>query len=645
MLLSPEDREAIRARVPLEDLARDYDIHLIPAGRKFKALCPFHQEKTPSFSIDVDKQFYYCFGCESGGDVFRFVQELDRVGFVESVEILARRAGVVLDRSPRGRERSERRLGLYDALEFAAEYYRRVLAEDARGGEARAYLQRRGMTPEMLECFRLGFSLPDWDGLVSAATRAGHDLDTLERAGLARHRQDSRGGYDYFRGRVMFPISDPQNRVIGFGARTLGDDQPKYLNTPSTPLFDKSQVLYGLSRSRAGIRRESAIAVVEGYTDAIMAHQAGLDFFVASLGTAFTKENASALRRQAPRVYMIFDGDTAGQNAAERSLDLLVVEEIEVRVYTVTDGKDPCDAVLALGGEAFRRAMEADSVDLFEYKWRATVGSSEAQASPQARSRAVSSFLGLVAGVKNPVTQRLILREYIERLGVRESDVESELVKARQNLRRSARVVAKDGAAGARPSVAAAVRHSGGGQGADGALSSRSGVSGLPAKVVERDSRPEDAPLHQLAEVVLECLLVLPSRAPSIWDQVPEGLFVGSTGEALCSAVEKQVRVQGEGGSAFSGVTLMQNLEDPEAKRVVIKLLSQLESEDDSLWTDHDARWRNCQRDLRRHGIRQRIDALKRESKQAVGEPEEVADRRAVLAREVTHLRKKLKKT
>ena len=664
--LTPEDREAIRGRVPLEDLARHYDLHLIPAGRKFKALCPFHQEKTPSFWIDVDKQFYYCFGCEAGGDVFRLVQELDHVGFVEAAEILARRAGIVLDRRPQSRDAAHRRLGLYDALEFAAEFYRRVLLDEPRALVARQYVAKRGIDEPTQARFRLGFAPPEWDALLTAARRAGHSVDALERAGLVRPRQDGSGHYDYFRARLMFPIGDAQGRVIGFGARTLGDEQPKYLNTPATPLFDKSQVLFALAHARAGIRREQAIAVVEGYTDAILAHQAGLDYFVASLGTAFTAENARALRRQAPRVYMIFDGDAAGQSAAERSLELLVGEDIEVRVYTVTDGKDPCDAVRALGGAEFRARIERDAVDLFEFKWCATAGSPEAARSPQARASAVGDFLRLVAGVKNPVTRRLILRDYSERLGLRDSDVEALLEKAvREGARAATRERRRDGGApddrgsmssapGRPPSAAASPRAGDRPLRVVGPANERAGngvrlvgsAAGGSAAGGGSVARRESKPLDPLAEIVLECLFALPENAEVIWERAPAGLFAGDTGEALREAIADRLRARRDERAPFSGVAVARRLAHPEAHRVAIRVLSRLEQDDQSLVTDYGMFWQGCQRDLRRWEIQTAIAAIQRELEPlaAGGGTLTNGERQHELRREVTRLRKELKR-
>ncbi len=590
---------------------RDYGVHLVQSGRKFKALCPFHQEKTPSFWIDPDKQLYYCYGCQAGGDLFRFVMEVERVEFPEAVEMLARRAGVVIEYTAADRARSDRRQVLFDVLEGATAYYHRVLMEDSRGEIAREYLRGRGIREDMWKHFRLGYSLPEWDGLlrqlqreasraggaqdeVEAARRAA--LEAAERVGLAR-RSDAGGRaggriYDYFRGRLMFPIDDAQGRTIGFGARTLGDDEPKYLNTPATPLFDKSQVLYGLSRAKAGIRRDGRLAVVEGYTDAIVAHQEGLDWFVASLGTAFTADNARSLRRLAPRISMLFDGDAAGQGASERSLDLLVGEELEVDVYSVTAGKDPCDAIQALGADAFRQSMESEAVGIFEFKWRRTVGAAEAAgASPQARAQAVDEFLRLVKGVPNDVARRYVLRDYLERLeryGVREKDIDQRLAQLRND----------------RPPPSAPERAS---------------DSGPPAPADASEEREMTAADRELVVAVLRCLVGQPEQAAEVWAAVPKALFAGRTGRALSDSMDAQLAAGG-----FSGVQLAHDVADSDANRIVIPLLDEAgDSDDDSGSRDieWEAMWRICRRDLRRWETRQLpADEIRRQRRQKLEE-------------------------
>lgn len=562
--------DEIRRRTPLEELLPEYNVHLIPAGRQLKALCPFHREKTPSFMVDRDKQLFFCHGCQMGGDVFSFVQAMDGLDWREAVEMLARRAGVLLEETSDARGR-RRTLDLYDALELAARWYHRILLEEPQAEPARRYLHERSIDEAMWRKFLLGYSLPEWDNLLRHAVERGISASSLEAAGLARRRQSGGGwqqggagsGYlDYFHGRLMFPISDIQGRPIGFGARTLGDDQPKYLNTPKTQLFDKSQVLYALAQAKGSIRREGRISIVEGYTDAIMAHQAGLETFVASLGTAFTEENARQLMRLAPRVFLVFDGDAAGQRASERSLDLLVTQDLDVKVYTVTEGKDPCESIIALGGEEFQRRLETESVNLFEFKWRCTAGSAEAASSATAKARLTDEFVRLVARISNAVTRKLVLREYSERLRVGEAALEQRLL----------------GILRGQPS---------------------SSPPEPPAAAGDAESPGE------LAELVLQCMMALPERARAIWESTPRAVFEGEIGRRLADAVDRQL-AEGD----FCGVRLQRKLSDLAAVRVAVKLLRSLQRDDGTPAYDFEALWHNCQRDLGRWTAQRRLSAL-----------------------------------
>ena len=606
--VTPEDRELIRSRVPLEDLLPDYNVQLVAAGHRLKGLCPFHQEKTPSFSVDRDKQLYHCFGCKASGDVFRFIQEFERVEFPEAVEILARRAGVVLQLEVADSGKSRRRQALYDALERAATVYHRVLTEDPRGEVAREYLRRRGVSEDMWKRFRLGFAPPGWSFLLDAARAAKIPMEVLDRAGLVS-RKDAPSGrearfYDRFRNRVMFPIGDAQGRIIGFGARTLGDDQPKYLNTSKTELFDKSQVLYGLQQSKPGIHREKTLAIVEGYTDVIAAHQAGLDFFVASLGTAFTSDNARSLRRLAEKIWMVMDGDSAGQSAMERSLELLVAEDLDVRVYSVEGGKDPCDAVSELGGEAFRAEIETHAVGLFEFKWQRTVEVAERNAaSPQAKAAALDEFLGLLELVSNPVTRSYIQRGFVERLeryGLREADIDRRLEEIRKRRKKSGRSPGLSGAAsgaGRGPGQRVPPRDGGGSMDpgeppvarvesteenrqAGGRRDLRQSADSVQESLQE-DRRTANARRvlndgrRPLIEVVLECLVGRPEQAAEMWSEVPPSLFQGPFGEPLGRAVEEQMRC-----GSFSGVRLVRELEDSAHAALLVELLDRVDRGD-----------------------------------------------------------------
>lgn len=311
----------IRARIDLVDLVGAV-VPLRRAGERWKGLCPFHQEKTPSFTVHPRLGLFYCFGCHAGGDVFEWVRRQERVEFPEAVRLLAARAGITLE-SPTAPGSLSPGTALGPLLEWAATRYATWLWEDPAGEPARRYLEGRGLSAETARRFRLGYAPTGWDHLVAAAAREGFAADDLVAAGLAVPRPAGTGHYDRFRGRLVFPIADPQGRVIAFGGRALGDEQPKYLNSPETPLYQKGRTLYALHLARDGLAARRRALVVEGYVDCLMAHQHGFTETVAVLGTALTVHHLALLRRYADEAVLFFDADRAGVEAARRVEELL----------------------------------------------------------------------------------------------------------------------------------------------------------------------------------------------------------------------------------------------------------------------------------------------------------------------------------
>ena len=325
--------ELVQARTPLRRV-----------GSRWVGRCPFHEERTPSFSVSADKKTYYCFGCQRGGDVFRFVQETEALDFAQAVETLADRYRVELEYEEGGRPDDggrRRRERLLSLLEDAARFYERTLWEGQGGEEVRAYLASRGLDEEASRSFRLGLS-PGGDVLPRKATAKGYTREELTAAGLANRR-----GNDYFGSRLIFPLADRQGRVLGFGARRLSDADPikaKYVNTPETELFQKGAMVYGLDRARPAIAKQDLAVVVEGYTDVIALHQAGLVTAVAAMGTALTERQLRELRRLCSRLYLCFDADAAGQEATLRGMELAYREFVEVRIVALPKGTDPAEA-------------------------------------------------------------------------------------------------------------------------------------------------------------------------------------------------------------------------------------------------------------------------------------------------------------
>lgn len=335
--------QAVAQAANLVDVAGQYTT-LRKRGSTYVGLCPFHSEKTPSFSVNAEKNVFYCFGCGQGGDVFTFVQRIENLSFVEAVEALAQRFGVVVEYEEgvsvgeRGKDWEKRLLLL---LEKAATFFQRYLWASSEGERARQYVQERGLGREILEEFRIGLAPSGWRSLLDRALRQGFTERDLEAAGLAVVR-DGRA-YDRFRGRLMFPLVDHRGRVVGFGGRTLADEQPKYLNSPEGPLYRKGNLLYGLYQARKAIAQNDEVLVVEGYTDVLAVAQAGVRNVVASMGTALTEQQLALLSRFTRNVVFMFDADRAGADAALRSGRLARRLELRAAVVTLPQGADPAD--------------------------------------------------------------------------------------------------------------------------------------------------------------------------------------------------------------------------------------------------------------------------------------------------------------
>lgn len=348
-------REAIRERTDLVELVAQY-VPLERAGRNFKGLCPFHTEKTPSFHVSPALNRFHCFGCGASGDAFEFLMRIEGLSFREAMRRLAERAGIELRADALPQETPDEHERLRRLMYAANFFYRQALQ---RTPEARAYLTQRGLTPNTIEAFELGYAPNGWDYLLRFLQRHNFRLDDAERAGLLKAREDGSGYYDRFRHRITFPIHDGTGRVIAFGARTLGDEEPKYLNSPETPLFEKRDTFYGWHRARGEILRRRAAIIVEGYLDLIMLHQYGFMHSLATLGTAFTEAHATRLKRLVERVYLMFDSDSAGVRAALRAGEVLLQANLPTLVVNLPAGEDPDSLLRTQGEQALQRALDA----------------------------------------------------------------------------------------------------------------------------------------------------------------------------------------------------------------------------------------------------------------------------------------------
>lgn len=422
--LTPDLRDEIRRKVDIVDLISAH-VALKKAGKYYKGLCPFHQEKTPSFHVDPDKGLWHCFGCQRGGTAFDFVMQTANLTFPEAVQELARRVGVRLERTPEESRRASEREQMMRALKAAAAFFREQLADPRVGKAARDYLKRRGIDDATAERFGLGYAPAEWDALLNALTRKGHQPALLERAGLVQPRQRGDGFYDLFRHRVMFPITDLQDRVVAFGGRTLDPDgQPKYLNSKETAAFSKGKTLFALSLARDAIRSSDEIVVVEGNIDAVTCHQFGIPNAVASLGTALSVEQVMLMKRFAGRAVLVYDADAAGMAASERAMALFDEVELPVRVVVLPSG-DPDAFIRANGGAAFQ-ALVGAALPVFDYQVAMAARRHDAS-TVEGRVKIVDDLLPALAGVANPVRQAEYVRALAERFGLREDAVRQRL--------------------------------------------------------------------------------------------------------------------------------------------------------------------------------------------------------------------------
>ena len=360
-------KERVRDATDIADLVSSY-ITLRRQGKNLVGLCPWHDDAKPSFNVNPERQTFRCWVCDIGGDVYSFLMRMEKIEFREALEQLAERAGIDLPRG-RGGVPVDERKSLHKVLTWACDRFADHLRRAPDAEPARAYLRDRGLSLETIERFQLGYAPAAWDWLLRQAPAAGFSAELLARAGLAVERQERGGHYDRFRDRVMFPIRDPQGRCVAFGGRVLpgSTEGAKYINSPETPVFSKSSLLYGLDSSRDAMARTGRAVVVEGYTDCLAARQIGCDDVVAVLGTALGERHAKLLRRYADRLVLVLDGDEAGRRRADEVLDVLLAEPIDIRIARMPDGVDPCEFALEQGREAFEALVES-AVDALDYR-------------------------------------------------------------------------------------------------------------------------------------------------------------------------------------------------------------------------------------------------------------------------------------
>lgn len=384
-------------------------------GKNYLACCPFHEEKTPSFNVNPERRIFKCFGCGKGGDVISFVQSYERVEFPQALEILAERAGISLG-APGAGVRDEKTL-IRKALAFALEFFKKTLASP-EGEKAREYLRRRKFEAATIADFGIGYAPAGWERLKTAAQKAGFSEEILLQAGLLVRNEQGRT-YDRFRERITIPIFDTLKRPLGFGARVLdGGGEPKYLNSPETPLFRKGQLLYALEKVKNELTEGGKIRVVEGYTDVILSHQAGVKNLVATLGTSLTKEHAKLLSRYTRHVVLVYDGDEAGQKANARGVEILLEEDLDVSLVVLPDGMDPGDLIEKRTPEALREALQKE-IDFFDFSLRRLTKQYDIS-SITGQAKAADECLRILSKLPSAVKRDLWFPRIADRLGIAE---------------------------------------------------------------------------------------------------------------------------------------------------------------------------------------------------------------------------------
>lgn len=409
--------DEIRNAADIVDIVSDV-VMLKKAGKNYVGLCPFHAEKTPSFSVSPDKQMYYCFGCGAGGNAIGFLMAHEGVSFPEAARLLARRCGIEIpdetlsEEEMRAIREKER---LLDINRRAAAFYREVLRRRPDGEAARDYLNRRGMTEEMLDRFSIGYAPEGWDFLLKHFGRKGIDSEILEKAGLIVPRKSGAGHYDRFRGRVMLPIENLMGQIIGFGGRVLNDDLPKYLNSPETPLFDKKRCLYGIKAARQECRRTNRAFLVEGYFDVISLHGRGITNAMATLGTALSEAHVRLIRGHARDVVLVFDSDAAGVQAALRSVGVFQKEQMDARIMILPEGHDPDTYVREHGRDAFEKAAD-NAMEMMAFLMECMIRKHGDSVSGKLRT--VNEMIPSLNNIEDAMARSLYIRKLAERLQV-----------------------------------------------------------------------------------------------------------------------------------------------------------------------------------------------------------------------------------
>jgi DNA primase len=436
--------QQVKAANDIVDVVGSY-ISLRSAGPTFKGLCPFHEDHRPSFDVDPRRQRYKCWSCGKHGDVIAFVQEHLRMSFNEAVELLGKRVGISLEKKGDSQQ-TRNRAFMLDVVRWGAEQFQQLLLDDPAAEAARSYLAERRLEGETVQKFGLGYAPISGDWLVQKAAKASISTEWLEKVGLIARRQEGNGYYDRFRDRLMFPIRNASGQIVGFGGRILPSSPlaaraPKYYNSAETPLFTKSEVLYGLDQARHAAASAGYLAVVEGYTDVLMAHQLGVTQIVATMGTALNARHVRQLQRWTKRVVLVFDADAGGEAGVDRALEVFVSHQVDLKIATLPEGLDPCDLLVQQGAEPFRTAL-TNAADVLEFKLKHVLATGTA-GGIEAQRKAVDEMLRVIAlappmvGKDDAVKKELMVNSISRRLAIKEETIWARLRELRAGQRKN----------------------------------------------------------------------------------------------------------------------------------------------------------------------------------------------------------------
>ncbi|MFW6381016.1 MAG: DNA primase [Bacillota bacterium] len=419
--------EEVKENIDIIEVVSEY-VNLKRSGKNYKGLCPFHQESTPSFTINPDRQFYYCFGCGAGGDVLNFLMEIENITFNESLKQLADRAGLEMpNQSQYQRQRARKREQLFELNRLAAKFYNYLLLGEEIAEDARNYLDQRGFNGQDREEFFLGYAPDRWKSLYKFLRNRGYQHELLIESGLIKCKNNSY--YDRFRGRIIFPIFNVRGEVLAFGARRMeGNEGPKYINSPETLIYDKGDNLYGINWARTELRRQGEAIIMEGYTDVLRAHKHGLSTAVASLGTSLTVNQARLLKRYVETVYIAYDADTAGNQATLRGLELLKNYELGVRIIKLPREQDPDQLIQKQGAEGFNSLREG-AIGYIDLRIEQVIGGLDLQ-DPDNKITAARELVVVLAEIEDPIERDVYIQKITDTLGLKPGVIEKEVNRA-----------------------------------------------------------------------------------------------------------------------------------------------------------------------------------------------------------------------